>query len=153
MLNNISCGIKRSWDETDTNTSIDPLKRSRFSLTDAEAIEDLLLIRHNITKQNSHHEQNKNQQKEGIEQNQENQLEKVDIDEAEEEEGQEQSIQHNQEGVEREGEEEEEYGEEMDSDNDREETEAPIESILTSEQKINVNYIKKLYSKMILLKV
>ena len=50
MLNNISCGIKRSWDETDTNTSIDPLKRSRFSLTDAEAIEDLLLIRHNITK-------------------------------------------------------------------------------------------------------
>ena len=59
MLNNISCGIKRSWDETDTNTSIDPLKRSRFSLTDAEAIEDLLLIRHNITKQNSHHEQNK----------------------------------------------------------------------------------------------
>lgn len=135
MLNNISCGIKRSWDETDTNTSIDPLKRSRFSLTDAEAIEDLLLIRHNITKQNSHHEQNKNQQKEGIEQNQENQLEEVDIDEAEEEEGQEQSIQHNQEGVEREGEEEEEYGEEMDSDNDREETEAPIESILTSEQK------------------
>lgn len=135
MLNNISCGIKRSWDETDTNTSIDPLKRSRFSLTDAEAIEDLLLIRHNITKQNSHHEQNKNQQKEGIEQNQENQLEEVDIDEAEEEEGQEQSLQHNQEGVEREGEEEEEYGEEMDSDNDREETEAPIESILTSEQK------------------
>ena len=38
MLNNISCGIKRSWDETDTNTSIDPLKRSRFSLTDAEPL-------------------------------------------------------------------------------------------------------------------
>ena len=137
MLNNIGNGIKRSWDETDSNTD-HHWKRSRFSLTDEEAIEDLLLIRQNITQQKkSQQELSVNQENEKIDQNQDEIVAVAvdDDDDDDKEKSQGPSLQHNKLGADGEGEGEGEDDEDEDSGNDKEGTDAPLEANLTSEEK------------------